>query len=1029
MNCRKNVSQMTNAEKEAFVDAVIALKNTPITQADQPAAWNEGARNRYDMYVYLHRIVGSGAHRGPAFAPWHREFLRQFELELQQVSGNPKITVPYWDWVEYRSSADNSADSNGIGAGFPFTDNFMGGMGTGADNRVETGKFAESAGLWTINVRTGQAGGAARDNTTYLRRLNPQNGNDLPGTNEQNHGLTRANYDAAPLRENPANLTITDLDASFRKSLEYFLHNGPHAWVGGNMMPSTSPNDPVFFLHHCNVDKLWAIWQQRNPGGINNYHPANGLAGHDLNSPMNVLEQTYFVHPALPRPQQLLNHKSLGFMYDTDLPEISLLTPTVNFGEVVENTVTYLPVRFNVETCRKVKFVISALGGNAAFEVPDITVPYEAVVNSNEGEPQTARVFIKLNAVTGTGVIMGTATIEAYIEDNLRHYSNVSGDFLVGTWNVNFQTEIIERPKSAVCLVLDKSGSMSRNDGTTISRFDMMENSVSVIKNILRPDDGIGMVYYDRNDNRLFDIVSMSGGGNNNVDAALGNNSLNPGGSTAIGKGMITAADVLNDEINRPGSPYTNFGMLVLTDGNENVSPYVSGTAVSTALSGLENDVYAVGIGNQGAVSDAALSAISNYLLITGEMQDDERLFRLTNYFVQILADIKKNDIVLDPTGRLIFGLKHEIEYHISEADIDSEIIILSPYAPFFEAVLISPDGNVIRGNSTNVQHFINRNSQIFRVSYPALPSQVQGSHAGLWKVGLEISQEQFSAAFKKFFRDMKPELIKDFWEKLRKYGSVPYSLSVQSFTDLKFKAQVTASLLTPGSQISLNGLLHQYRLPISGQVRAEVTLPDGREKVVRLQQTEKGKFSAIMTAETSGVYQFRIIAQGYSMGGKKFTRETLRSVSIYKNTPTVPTEDEQKTPDWCKLADCLLSQKEIKKYLKQHKIDAGALKKCLIMNCEDSQQKRLKSAETTTLKDSDTAFIQQIQPFINLSGAEDMMASLPEMKSIEKRKQTEPEIPKEPMMMPAFKLTGKGELKKIDFAGKPARSKRSKKK
>ncbi|HEX5847186.1 MAG TPA: tyrosinase family protein, partial [Rhodoplanes sp.] len=28
------------------------------------------------------------------------------------------------------------------------------------------------------------------------------------------------------------------------------------------MAPMTSPNDPVFFLHHCFVDKAWADWQE-----------------------------------------------------------------------------------------------------------------------------------------------------------------------------------------------------------------------------------------------------------------------------------------------------------------------------------------------------------------------------------------------------------------------------------------------------------------------------------------------------------------------------------------------------------------------------------------------------------------------------------------------------------------------------------------------------------------------------------------------------------------------------------------------
>ena len=42
------------------------------------------------------------------------------------------------------------------------------------------------------------------------------------------------------------------------------------------MMTSASPNDPVFFLHHCNIDRIWAAWQARYPNAA--YVPGNAAS-------------------------------------------------------------------------------------------------------------------------------------------------------------------------------------------------------------------------------------------------------------------------------------------------------------------------------------------------------------------------------------------------------------------------------------------------------------------------------------------------------------------------------------------------------------------------------------------------------------------------------------------------------------------------------------------------------------------------------------------------------------------------------
>ena len=43
-----------------------------------------------------------------------------------------------------------------------------------------------------------------------------------------------------------------------------WLHNRVHVWIGGDMGASTSPNDPVFYLNHANVDRLWEAWMVKH---------------------------------------------------------------------------------------------------------------------------------------------------------------------------------------------------------------------------------------------------------------------------------------------------------------------------------------------------------------------------------------------------------------------------------------------------------------------------------------------------------------------------------------------------------------------------------------------------------------------------------------------------------------------------------------------------------------------------------------------------------------------------------------------
>ncbi|MGE5347514.1 MAG: tyrosinase family protein, partial [Acidithiobacillales bacterium] len=35
--------------------------------------------------------------------------------------------------------------------------------------------------------------------------------------------------------------------------------------LGGDMATAASPTDPLFFLHHANIDRIWSEWQKAHP--------------------------------------------------------------------------------------------------------------------------------------------------------------------------------------------------------------------------------------------------------------------------------------------------------------------------------------------------------------------------------------------------------------------------------------------------------------------------------------------------------------------------------------------------------------------------------------------------------------------------------------------------------------------------------------------------------------------------------------------------------------------------------------------
>jgi tyrosinase len=95
-----------------------------------------------------------------------------------------------------------------------------------------------------------------------------------PGVNlrQTNRGLRRKFRSGSPTLPNALdvgaafNTQSAPLGEGDRATYDFapWLHNQVHRWIGGDKAPASSPNDPVFFLHHANVDLLWESWMDRH---------------------------------------------------------------------------------------------------------------------------------------------------------------------------------------------------------------------------------------------------------------------------------------------------------------------------------------------------------------------------------------------------------------------------------------------------------------------------------------------------------------------------------------------------------------------------------------------------------------------------------------------------------------------------------------------------------------------------------------------------------------------------------------------
>ena len=210
---RQNIDCLTSDQLHDFREAVAAMFELP-----------PGDENSFEMIGGLH---GSYCEHGsPGFLTWHRAYMDVFEKALQCCCDST-ISLPFWDW--------SSGPSTGVPAACA-TSTYVNRNGDTVPNPLYSGPLPASMG----------GGMTARRSDVDTRPF------DSMATAAQN--------------------ALSSTSFSSFQSMVNGPHGSVHINVGGQMGSFAGAGfDPIFYLHHGNVDRVWAQWQNTHPGTL----PAN----------------------------------------------------------------------------------------------------------------------------------------------------------------------------------------------------------------------------------------------------------------------------------------------------------------------------------------------------------------------------------------------------------------------------------------------------------------------------------------------------------------------------------------------------------------------------------------------------------------------------------------------------------------------------------------------------------------------------------------------------------------------------------
>lgn len=194
-------------------------------------------------------------HQSWYFLPWHRGYLASFESIVRsavvELGGPADWSLPYWNYFD--------PDSRSVPPAF-----LQKTMPDGSPNHLFVeARYGDGHGNFIIEPEDVSLN-ALKDHAFIGGDSGGNSGFGGPDT-KFNHGKGVNGH----LESDPHN-TVHGLVGG----LEDEKHPDDRTTYGLMSIPATAALDPIFWLHHANIDRLWEVWRKRDPQNLDPTDPS-----------------------------------------------------------------------------------------------------------------------------------------------------------------------------------------------------------------------------------------------------------------------------------------------------------------------------------------------------------------------------------------------------------------------------------------------------------------------------------------------------------------------------------------------------------------------------------------------------------------------------------------------------------------------------------------------------------------------------------------------------------------------------------